>query len=25
MYMSSFFEIPKGILKKLNYYRSRFL
>jgi hypothetical protein len=24
MYMLSFFEIPKGVLKKLNYYRSRF-
>jgi hypothetical protein len=24
MYMLSFFEIPKGVLKKLNYYRLRF-
>jgi hypothetical protein len=24
MFMLSFFEIPKGVLKKLDYYRSRF-
>lgn len=24
MFMLSFFEVPKGILKKLDYYRSRF-
>src|SRR5438105_9347258 len=24
MYMMSFFDIPKGVLKKLNYFRSRF-
>ena len=24
MFMTSFFEIPKGVLKKLNHYRSRF-
>jgi len=25
MFMLSFFEIPKGVLKKMNYFRSRFL
>jgi hypothetical protein len=24
MYMLSFFEVPRGVLKKLDYYRSRF-
>jgi hypothetical protein len=24
MFMISFFEVPKGVLKKLDYYRSRF-
>jgi hypothetical protein len=24
MFMLSFFEVPKGVLKKLDYYRSRF-
>jgi hypothetical protein len=24
MYMMSFFKVPKGILKRLDYYRSRF-
>ena len=25
MFMMSFFEIPRGVLKKLDYFRSRFL